>query len=177
MPSFVKEAMLKEIKAQFEGNSYAFFSSFDSIAVADLSEFRRALEKLSKRSVLVKHSLAKKALEGRELAGIENLLKGSVVVTFSDKDPQPISKAIVEYAKTHEKWVPQGVIFEGKVYDQEFVKALAKLPSRKELLTQVVVRAKSPITGFVMTLGQIMRGFAIAINEIKKQKEGALQTA
>lgn len=177
MPSFVKEAMLKEIKEQFEGNPYAFFSSYEGIAVADISEFRRNIEKISKRSVMVKHTLAKKALEGRALNGVEKILKGSVVVTFTDKDPQLVSKVIMEYAKTHEKWIPQGVIFEGKVYDKEFVKALARLPSRKELLTQVVVRAKSPISGFVMTLGQIMRGFAAALNEIKKQKEGAVQTA
>lgn len=172
MPHLVKEMMLKEISAQFEANPYAFISSFDGLSVADISDFRRSLNKVSKRSLLVKHSLAKKVFASRKIADAEKFLKGSVVVTFGSTDPQPISKAIMEYVKTHEKWAPQGVILENKVYDQEFVKRLAKLPTRHELLTQVAMRVKSPITGLVLTLNQLVRGLAVAINEIKKKKEG-----
>ncbi len=63
------------------------------------------------------------------------------------------------------------MILEDKVYDQEFVKQLAKFPTRKELLTQVVVRVKSPISGFVMTLSQVLRGLVTVLSEVKKQKE------
>ena len=64
-----------------------------------------------------------------------------------------------------------GILFEDKVYDQEFVKQLSKLPSRQELLTQVVVRVKSPISGFVLTLNQLVKGVVVALNEVKKKKE------
>lgn len=172
MPHPVKDLMLKEISAEFEASPYAFISSFEGLSVADISDFRRSLGKVSKRSLLVKHSLVKKVLAARNLADAEKLLKGSTVVTFGSKDPQPISKAIMEYVKTHEKWVPQGVILEDKIYGQDFVKSLAKLPTRHELLTQVAVRVKSPITGLVLTLNQLVRGLAVALNEIKKKKEG-----
>lgn len=177
MTTPVKELMMKEMTAEFEANPYAFISKFDGLSVADVSDFRRSLEKVAKRSLVVKHSLAKKILANRGLGTAESLLKGSVVVTFGERDPQVISKAIVDYAKTHEKLVPAGVIFENQVYDQSFVKQLAKLPSRHELLTQVAVRIKSPITGFVLTLNQLVQGFVIALNEVKKRKEAVPQTA
>ncbi len=172
MPSVAKEILMKEVEKQFEA-PYAFFASFDNLPVADLSDFRRAVEKVAKRSLVVKHTLAKKALEKRSLSGFDSLLKGQIVVTFGDAEPQNISKTIVDFAKTHDKLIPAGVVFEDKVYGQDFVKQLAKMPSRHELLTQVVVRVKSPISGFVMTLGALTRGLVVALNEIKKQKEAA----
>lgn len=175
MPSLTKELMLKEILSQFESNNCAFISTYDGLSVADISDFRRQTEKLAKRSLQVKHTLAKKVFEQKKWNDAEKFLKGHVLVTFTAKEPQVVSKMIVDFAKSHDKLVPAGLIMDNKVYGKEFVKALATLPSRHELLTQVVVRVKSPITGFVMTLGQLMRGFVVALNEVKKKKE--LQTA
>ena len=171
MPTLVKELMMQEVVRQFDANHYAFISNFDGMTVADISDFRRTLEKVSARSLVVKHSMAKKIFSQKNYGDAESFLKGQVVFTFGDSDPQNISKAIVEFAKTHNKLVPAGVVFEAKAYGQDFVKSLAALPSRKELLTQVVVRIKSPISGFVLGLGQVMRGFVCALSEIKKKKE------
>ena len=170
MSSVVKEKMLEEIRKEFKGTPYAFVSSFSGLPVAALSDFRRTLEKISRRSMVVKHKLAEKVFSELKVPDAAKILKGSVVITLGDKDPQVISKAILDFTKTNEKIVSQGMIFENTVYGQEFVKQLAKLPSRKELLTQVVVRVKSPISGFVMTLGQMTRGLVLALNEIKKKK-------
>ena len=176
MPSFAKELLMKEVVKEFDA-PYAFISSFDGLPVADVSDFRRALEKVSKRSMVVKHTMAKRIFTEKSLGDAHQYLKGQILVTFGTKDPQNISKAIVEFAKTHNKLVPSAVVFENKIYGQQFVKQLATLPSRQELLTQVVVRIKSPISGFVMTLGQLTRGLVVALNEIKKQREAQPQTA
>ena len=177
MPSLVKEMMMKELEQEFKANTCAFFSSFDALSVADISDYRRALGKVSKRSMEVKHAMAKKTFSASKTLEAGKFLKGQILVTFGSKEPQVISKTLMDFAKTHEKLVPAGVIMDSKVYDAEFVKQLAKLPSRQELLTQVVVRVKSPISGFVMTLGQIMRGFVVALNEIQKQKGAQPQAA
>lgn len=171
MASVVKKLMLQEIRGEFEKSPYAFISTSDGLAVEDYAKLRRSLEKVSTRSLMVKHSLAKKVFEEFAYAGAEQFLQGAVFVTFGNRDPQLISKAIVEYAKTNDKFVPNGVVFEKKVYDSAYVKQLASLPSREELLTQALVRMKSPITGFVMTLNQLLRGLVVAVNEIKKQRE------
>ena len=177
MPSIAKELMMQEVVKEFEKNSCAFISNFDGLSVADISDFRRSLEKVSARSLVVKHAVAKKIFAGKNVSEAEKFLKGQILVTFGVGEPQMISKAIVDFSKGNQKLVPAGVIFENKVYDQEFVKQLAKLPSRHELLTQVVVRVKSPIAGFVSTLSQLTRGIVVALNEIKKQKEGATAPA
>jgi large subunit ribosomal protein L10 len=172
VPSVVNNTILKEVKEEFEANPYAFLSSFHGVPVETMATLRRNLEKHSNRSLVVKHSLAKKALEAMKIEGADSLFKDHLLVTLGDKDPQQISKALIEFAKTNSKFKPCGVVFEKKLYDSAFVKSLSQLPSRHELLTQVVVRVKSPISGFVLTLSQMLRGIAVALNEIRKQKEG-----
>ncbi len=171
MPTPTKELIIKEIEREFEQHPYAFLSSFEGLKVSDISEFRRSLEKVAGRSLTVKHSFVKKVFANRSLSDAEKFLKGQILVTFAKKDPQMASKALMDFAKANNKLVPAGLIFEGKVYGSEFIKQLSTLPSRQELLTQMVVRMKSPISGFVMTLNAVLRGVVIALNEIKKQKE------
>lgn len=175
MASSTKELMMKEVMNEFDSSSCAFFSTFQTLSVADISDFRRKAEKFSKRSLLLKHSLAKKIFEAKKFNEAEKFLQGQVLVTFGSKEPQVISKAIVEFSKANNKLTPVGMIMDNKVYGGEFVKQLAKLPSRHELLTQLAVRIKSPMSGFVLTLSQIMKGFVVALNEVKKKKE--IQTA
>ena len=171
MASYAKELMMQEVAREFDSATCAFISNFNGLSVADLSDFRRAVEKVAKRSLVVKHSIARKVFAGHSWSDAEKFLKGQVMVTFGTKEPQAISKVLVDYAKAHEKFVLAGMMMEDRVYGQEFVKRLASLPSRHELLTQVAVRVQSPISGFVITLSQIMRGLVCALNEIKKKKE------
>lgn len=177
MPSAIKEMMLKEIRDEFDANPYAFITGFEKATVADSAEFRRVLEKVSSRSMVVKQTLAKKVLGELNCPGYEKYLSGSVLMTFGDKDPQNISKAIVDFVKSNNKFTVAGVVFEKQIYDQTFVQQLSRLPSRHELLTQVVVRVKSPISGFVMTLSQVLRGLVVVVNEIKKQREAGPSAA
>lgn len=173
MPSLEKEMMFQEIVKEFERSPYAFISNLDGVSVLDISEARRNLEKVSTRSLMVKHAMARKIFTQFKVSGAEKYLNGSVVITFGDKEPQEISKKLVDFSKTHEKWKPAGVIFEGQVHGEEFVKQLAKLPSRKELLTQLVLRMNSPIQGFANVLGALTRNLVVALEEVRKKKAAA----
>lgn len=171
MASFIKELMVKDLVKNFEENPYVFISSFESSSVAEAMELRNRLRKCSNNAVVAKQTLVKRVLDSMDCGDASNFLKGQVFLTFGSKDPQQVSKALVDYSTENKKFSACGVIFENKVCGESFVKRLATLPSREELLTQVVVRVKSPITGFVMTLGQLGRGLVQVINEIKKQRE------
>ncbi len=173
MPSIEKELMYQEIEREFDKSPYVFFSNFSGLSVSDLSKARTRLNKSANRSLLVKHAMARKILKTRGFADSENLLSGSVLLTFGDKEPQDISRAVVESLKVSEKLKCAGVLFEGKLEGADFVKQLSSLPSRQELLTQVVVRMNSPITGLVCVLANTMRGLVIALDQVRKQKEVA----
>lgn len=173
MPSIDREVMYGEIEKQFDKNPYVFFSNFQQVSVSDLSKARAKMNKSANRSMLVKHAMVRKILKGRGISDVDSLLTGSVILTFGDKEPQDISKAVVEGTKVSEKIKCSGVLFEGKLENAAFVQQLSKLPSRHELLTQMVVRMNSPVTGFVCVLANTLRGLVITLDQVRKQKEAA----
>jgi len=171
--SIGKKLLLEEIERELSSSENTFFSRFDRLSVADMSELRRNLEKVSKRSLVMKHSLAKKVLEKNKVGDAVRFLDGPTLVTLGAKEPQLASKTLVDFVKGHEHLQLKGVILEGKVYDSNFIKELAKLPSRKDLLTLVVTRMKSPIARFAMTLNSVLQSFVSVLNEVQKKKAQA----
>lgn len=170
-----KRWMLAELEREFQASPHAFFSRFDRLTVQDMGELRRNLEKISRRSLVVKHTLAKKVLEKMQVADATRFLQGSILVTLAGGEPQLVSKTLVEFVKGHENLELKGLILDGKVYEGNFIRELAKLPSRKELLTQAAIRMKSPIAHLVMTLRSLLQSLVIVLNEVQKKK--AQQTA
>lgn len=171
--SLAKKLILGEIDREFSASENFFFSRFDRLSVAEVSELRRNLEKVSKRTLVVKHTLAKKILEKIQAGDAARFLEGSILVTLGAQEPQLVSKTLVEFVKGHENLQLKGMILEGKVYDSNFVKELAKLPSRRDLLTLVVTRMKSPIARLAMTMGSILQSFVSVLNEVQKKKAQA----
>jgi len=168
--SLVKKRMLDEVDREFTSAKSAFFSRFDRLTVADMSELRRSLKKVSKRTLVVKHTLAKKIFDKLQVPDGERLLNSSVLVTLGIDEPQLTSKVLVEFVKGHENVELKGLILDKKVYDASFVRELAKLPTRKELLTLTVTWMKAPLTNLAVTLGGILRSFVSVLNEVQKKK-------
>jgi large subunit ribosomal protein L10 len=171
MPRLEKETIVNEIKISYKESPYVFFSSVSGLSVADISELRRALETKAQRAMVVKNSLMKRVLKENGANGeATEFLKDQVLVAFGTKEPQDISKALVDFIKDHEKLILRGAIIEGKIVNSDYVKQLAKLPSKKELLGMVVSGINAPIAGFVLTLGGLVRSFVIALNQVAKKK-------
>ena len=102
--------------------------------------------------------------------GAARFLEGSILVTLGVQEPQLVSKTLVDFVKGRENMELRGMILDGRILEGSFVRELARLPGRKELLTQVAIRMKSPITGFVLTLKGLVQSLVIALSEIQKKK-------
>lgn len=170
--SLGKKLIFEELEKEFSASNNAFFSRFDRLNVQDMNELRRNLEKVSKRTFLVKHTLAKKILEKANYKDAVRFLEGSILMTLGVKEPQVASKTLVDFTKGRENVEVKGMILDGKVYEASYVKELAKLPSRKELLTMVAIRMKSPITAMVMTLNGLMQSLVRVLSEVQKKRAG-----
>ena len=70
----------------------------------------------------------------------------------------------------NDKFKIKGAVIDGKRLSADRIKELAALPPKNVLLSQVVTGIKSPITGFVNTLGGILRKFVYVVDAIKTNK-------
>ncbi|OGW69551.1 MAG: 50S ribosomal protein L10 [Omnitrophica bacterium GWA2_50_21] len=170
MPGADKVLILEKVNEKVEGVPYIFFGKFKGLAVNDFAQMRRSLEKISKNCFVPKKTILKKVLAKKGVQKLDAVLDGSIVMVTAEKDPQVVSKFLVNFAKEKESFQLAGACVEGEVQGVSYVKELAKLPSRIELIAKVVGGIKAPITGFVLTVRGVLSSFVNVLDQVSKQK-------
>ena len=170
MPSLAKELMLQELLNTLESKNYIFFARYQGLPAIEFVELRRKLEKVVDRTVVIKNTLTRLAFKQLGVNDINGLLKGSVLLAIGKKDPQNISRVLVDFAKGRENFQLDGAFLEGQIFPAQYLQSLANLPSREILLATVVNRMNAPIGGFVNVLGQLMRSLVTALDQVQKKK-------
>lgn len=168
-----KERMVKELLADIKEKPNFFITNYMGSSVADLESVRKALRPYSSTYFVVKNSILNVVLEQLKLEGAKPLVGGGVGVSLSGDDYLATIKALVNFAKTHDKFKIKGAYIDGELISEDRIKQMALLPSREALLAQVVGGIKAPITGFVMVLGGIIRKFVYVVDAVKTNKEKA----
>ncbi len=171
-----KEKMINEILTDLKERPNFFITNYMGSSVSDLEDVRKSLRASSSTFYVVKNSMLKVVLDQLKLQDLKNLVDGGVGVSLSGEDIIATSKVLVNFAKTHEKFKIKGAMIDGKLVTTDKIKEIASLPSREVLLAQIVGGIKSPITGFVMVLGGIIRKFVYVVDAVKTSKEKAPQT-
>ena len=170
MPSLAKELILEELIQTLQAKNYIFFSRQQGLSAPDFVELRRKLEKVANRTIVVKNTITRLAFKKMGITDANSLVKGSVLLTVAEKDPQLVSKVLVEFAKGRESFQLGGAYLEGNVFTSQYLKSLAELPSRNSLLASVAGSLNAPIGGFVNMLGQLIRSLAVVLDQVEKTK-------
>ena len=93
-------------------------------------------------------------------------MEGPTAVLFSQNDPVEPIKELYNFKKENESIYIKFGILEGKLLAQNDVDVLATLPSKQELLGQVVEGFSSPIRGLVTVLSGVQRSFVYVLSQI-----------
>lgn len=118
------------------------------LTVAQMTELRGELRKAGAGMKVIKNTLAQIAVSGKPAKKIADLFKGPTAIAFSE-DPVAAAKVIDAYAKKNEKLVVRGGAMGAEVMNAAGVKALASMPSREELLGQIVQTIMSPAANLI----------------------------
>lgn len=166
-----KEHMIDEIVTSIRGRPNFVITNFMGSSVADLEQLRKNLKKSSSSYFVVKNSVLKIVFDKLDLKDEAAKIDSGMGISLSGDDIISTCKVLATFAKDHNKFKIKGAIIDGKSVPQEKVKELAALPSKNVLLTRVVTTMKSPITGFVMVLGGVLRKLVTVVDAIKNSKE------
>lgn len=144
---------LKEAKS-------AVYVTFKGLSVGEASKLRRELFKENTHYTVVKKTLWKRATEHAKVQGEEPTTKESVAVVWGQDLLTP-ARLSYEFGKTHkETFAIIGGIFDGVFKTKEEMLAIATIPPREVLLSQLAYLLKSP-----------MQRIAIAVSEVAKSKQ------
>jgi large subunit ribosomal protein L10 len=166
-----KEQLVSELKDKLQGSKSLYYTDFTGLNVKRMTELRRRLKRAGIDYVVIKNTLALRAVNESGLVG--ERLKGPTGLVFGT-DPVAAAKVLTDFAKEFEqKPSVKGGMLEGKSVDAAQVKQLASLPSREQMLADLGAGLMSPMAAFVGALNGLLYMFAGALDALKSQREGA----
>lgn len=167
-----KAAAVEDLKRNISNNTVAIMTQYQGITVAEVTALRATLRERDIIFKVYKNTLAKRALNELGLDEACGYMEGPTVWAFSD-DPVAPAKALKDFAKQVNVIKMMGGVLEGKSVDGEVLNRLADLPSRDQLLAQVVGTIAMPLRNLVGALSAVPRNMVNVLDQIRKQKEEA----
>jgi large subunit ribosomal protein L10 len=168
-----KAAVVDEIANQIQGAEAIFAVDYRGITVPQAAELRAKLRDADASFRVVKNSLTERAADQSGAAALKELLQGPTALTFVRGDAAQAAKAIADYARLTQLLPFKGGLMDGEALDAEQIRAISRLPSREALYGQLVGVVASPVTGLVRTLGALVGGLAVALGQVREQRETA----
>lgn len=169
-----KKKMLDKVVDRLKKAKTAVFSGYSGIDVKSMTGLRKKLHAQKIDYLIFKKTLIKIGAKEAGLPEIdEKLLEGPIAVAISYEDEIAPIKILYGMSKDkafEEKLKLFGGYMEGKVLTKAEVLTLAKLPSKQELLGQLVYMLKSPISGFHHVGHEVLRKFVGVVDAYSKKK-------
>lgn len=175
MPNLKKTESVKNLREKVSKAKSIIFADFKGLNSNSTNELRQQMRDKNAEVSVSKNTLLKIALK-EEKAPVDKLeehLKGNTVAIFSYNDAISPLKPLVEFSKKFELPKIKAAIIDGVFASAEQVDTISKLPSREQLIAQVIGTMKSPLSGFVNVLSGSKRKFVYAIKAIAESKGGA----
>lgn len=170
MPTPKKEETVISLRDELEKSEGLVLFSFTGLSVPGATELRRTLRQADARMVVIKNRLLRLALAGSPAEALDEQLTGQNAVLFCYAEVPPAVKLLTDFAKDHEGIVFKGSVMEGSLLDGSQTGALASIPSKPELLGQVVGALNSPLAGLVYALQGLLSQFVYTLQAVADQR-------
>jgi len=168
-----KIAEVQAITTSFESAQSIVMADYTGLTVHQMTDFRAQCRAKNIECRVVKNRLAKIAADNAELAVLKDHLVGPTALIIGPDSQVEPAKLVIEFAKDNEAMKVKGGFVDGEFLEPERVKALSKVPSRDELIAQMMGSINSPLTGIAGTMNGVLSAVARAIDAVAQQKADA----
>jgi large subunit ribosomal protein L10 len=140
-----KAAVVTDVAAQVARSQTLALAEYRGLTVDHMNKLRVDARAKGVYLHVLKNTLARRAVAGTPFECVAEAMTGPLIYGFSE-DAVAAAKVIADFAKGNDKLVVRAGAYAGKALDANGVKALAAIPSKEVLLSQLLGLMKSPIT-------------------------------
>ena len=97
-----KQAVVDELQAKLTGSNAFYLTDFTGLNVKSITDLRRRLRNAGVEYLVVKNTMAERALEGSDLPDIAEFFRGPTAVVIGQNDPVTPAKVLADFAKEHD---------------------------------------------------------------------------
>ncbi len=166
----VKERMVEELSDALKSSTSLLIASMGPMKAAETDSLRKRLRGSQARMFVAKRTLGTRSLSALVSDDrLTALLSGSVAFVIPGADVIKTAKIIVEFAKANEgKLTVRGGWVEGQVLNNKSIETIASLPSKLQLIAEVVGALESPFSSLILALEHHMSDLAWVVEEAAK---------
>jgi large subunit ribosomal protein L10 len=166
-----KEEMVASYREGLATAPHAFLLFYKGITVPQVTALRSKVRDNGGEYLVVKNTLALRAIEGGPLEQLKELFEGPVAVVFSQTDAVGLAKALSQAAKEIPVLELRGGVVDGQVVQANQVADIANLPSREELIAKLLFLLQSPIVRLARVLAALPQQLVIVLDQVRQQKD------
>ena len=167
-----KKAVVAEVSAEVAKAQGIFVAEYRGLEVGRMTELRAKARKSGVYLRVLKNTLARRAVAGTPFEKLTEQMVGPLVYGISS-DPVATAKVLNEFAKANEKLVIKAGAMPNALISAKEVKALASMPSREQLIAQLLGTMQAPVAQFVRTLSEVPSRFARTLAAVRDQRAEA----
>jgi len=169
-----KAEIIEDLRDRFSRAKGAIVTECSGMSVQEMTELRVLLKKAGLDLRVVKNTLARRAVEDTPNVPLRDELNGQVSVALGYEDPVVLAKSVLGYAKANEaKFKIRSGVIEGQLCSADRLKAVASLPGREVLLSQMAGAFQAPAQKLAALMANTITQLGFALEALKAKKAEA----
>ena len=149
-----KKAVVAEISAKVASAQSIVLAEYRGIEVGHLTQLRAKARSGGVYLRVLKNTLARRAVEGTAFSALASEMTGPLIYAISE-DAVAAAKIMQDFAKSNDKLVIKAGSYAGKPLDKAAVVALANIPTREVLISQLLGVMLAPVSGMARVLAAV----------------------
>ena len=125
-----RQSEVQDLAERLKSSPNLYVTDFTGLNVARMTDLRRQLRQAGARYVVVKNTLAQRALVANDITTLNDHLKGPTGLVLIAGDPLGAAKVLGDFAKANQKPQVKAGLVDGRTVDAAYIKRLGELPSR-----------------------------------------------
>ncbi len=168
-----KVAVIDDVKKQLKNSSSAVVTEYRGLTVAEISTLRRELRAAGVDYKVLKNTLVRRAVAGTTSEALSEHLVGPTAIAWVKGDISAAAKILRDFAKGAPALILKGGVLDGRSLSAKDLTALADLPSRDVLLSQIAGLIAAPLRQMAGLLKAVPQNFAYGLSALIDQRGGA----
>lgn len=169
-----KRQVVDELSEKLREAHAFYLTDFSGLSVKSMTDLRARLRRAGVEYLVVKNTLAERALEALDLPNIAEFFRGPTGLVIGRDDAVTAAKVLEEFAREHDNRpaVKAGIVDRRPVTAKD-VGRLAKLPPREQLLAELAGAMQAPLAQLVYLLQAKVGEVAGLLDALRNQKSAA----
>ena len=172
VPNAEKIKKVEELNGVFLKAKSAVLANYQGIEAPEMTQLRSHMRGRAIDFRVIKNTLAKQAAKNTPFELLDEEFKGPVSLVVSFEDVVAPAKALAEFEKSGAPKSPKVIcgVIEGKKVSPVEIKALADLPSREVLVSQMLAVFNGPTTSFAGVFSSLLRKLVGTLDAVREKK-------